>query len=117
MNADLTINSIVFRRLFDDKAESLRRSTTRGINLPDEMSVKTSAYTESSTKVPGNRYTLRFDRVIRSADGLKKANVAAYVVLLVPEIAESTDVSSVVSTLRAAVATEGLVEGVLNGER
>jgi len=116
MNADLTFNSIAFKKSYDSKSDgSLRRSTTRAINTPDDMLVKNQGYTDASTKVPGTRYDLRFDRTDINADGDKYIS-SAYVVIAVPEKAQSSDVTTLVATLKAAVADANLITNVLNSE-
>lgn len=117
MNADITLNSIVFKRSYDDKSGSLRRDTSRGLNLPQDLSIKSSTYVDSATKVAGQRFVVRIDRsLVGVADG-RKAVASAYVVLAFPENADQTDVVSVLATFRATIAAEGLIEGVLNFER
>lgn len=115
MNADLTINSIVFAKSYDDKSGSERRSTARGINTPDVMSVKRQQFTDSATKVPGTRYLVSFDRHDLSEAGEARVT-RAYLVLQVPSTAEAGDVTAIVATFKAAVADADLIGDVLNSE-
>jgi hypothetical protein len=62
MNADLTFNSVVLKKTFDTKDESQRQSTTRGVNTPDLLIIKSQDYVDSVTKVAGRRFTGRVDR-------------------------------------------------------
>lgn len=116
MNADLTFNSVVFEKSFDEKDGSERRSTARGINLPDVMSIKSQDYTDTATKLPGRRYTVRFDRTDETAGGVRYTS-SAYLVIAVPEVENSTDLAVLIATFKAAVANADLVADVLNNEK
>lgn len=116
MNADLTFNTIVFKKSFDTKEESLRRSTARAINTPDDLIIKSQAYVDSGTKVPGFRYTVRIDRHDLDAE-LQKILTSAYVVIAVPETATSAQVTNVITTFKAAIADADLITNVLNNEK
>jgi hypothetical protein len=116
MNADLTFNTIVFAKSFDERDGSERRSTARAVNTPDLMIIKSQSYVDSATKVAGNRYTGRIDRVSVDANG-QKYTTSAYFVIAVPEIATSTDVTNVVTTFKAVVADADFIADVLNNEK
>lgn len=111
-----TINSVVFTLAYKDKEESLRQSTARDINTPDKMIVRSQAYVDSVTKVPGRRYTLRFDRHDLDANNAKIVS-SAYVVFMVPETVTSTQLNVLVATFKAAIAHADYVTGVLNDEK
>lgn len=98
MNADLTISTLAFKLAFSDKANgSERREISRGVNLPEVMTVKHQQYTDSSTKLKGRRSVLRFDRYLELTDG-QIVPVSAYLVVAVPADAgiTSADVQAVV---------------------
>lgn len=116
MNADLTFNTIVFKKSFDEKDGSERRSTTRGINIPDVLSIKSQDYVDSSTKVPGRRYTGRVDLVSIDAN-LKQITTSAYFVFAVPSTATTSDVSNITTTFKAVVADASFIAAVLNNEK
>lgn len=116
MNADLTFNTIVFKKSFDAKDESERRSTARGINTPDIMSIKSQPYVDSATKVAGNRYTGRIDRVTIDAN-LQAITTSMYFVIAVPSTAVSADTTDVVTTFKAVVADANFIANVLNNEK
>lgn len=116
MNADLTFNSIVFKRAYDTKEESLRNSTTRGVTTPDQLIIKSQEYVDSKTKVPGQRFTIRVDRHDIDAN-LAKIISSAYLVIAVPSTVTSTQLNTVVATFKAAVADADLVANVLNSEK
>jgi len=116
MNADLTFNTIVFKKSFDEKGGSERRSTTRAINTPDLLIIKTQDYVDSATKVAGTRYTGRVDRVDIDAN-LQSITTSMYFVIAVPKTAASASVTDVVTTFKAVVADANFVANVLNGEK
>lgn len=116
MNADLTFNTIVFKKSYDTKEESLRQSTTRGVNTPDKLVIKSQDYVDSSTKVPGTRYTGRVDRVDIDAN-LAEITTSAYFVLAVPKTATQAQIDNVVATFKAVVADASFVTNVLNNEK
>jgi len=117
MNADLTINTIVFAKSFDEKEGSTRTSTARGINTPDLMVIKRQDTVEGKNKVATKRYLVRFDRVTID-DNLQSITTSAYMVIVVPSTAEQADVDNVVATIKAFAATSApsLVTQVLNSE-
>jgi len=117
MNNDLTYNSVVFEKSFDNEAKSLRQSTARGINDPDQMTVASQPYVDSVTQVAGTRYTVRFDRHDHEAVTARKYISSMYLVIAVPEAENSTDLAVLVATFKAAVANADLIGDVLNGER
>jgi hypothetical protein len=84
MNADLTISTLTFKLASADKVNgSERREVSRGVNLPEIMTVRHQDYTDSTTKLKGVRSVLRFDRHVALVDG-RIAPVSAYLVVTVP---------------------------------
>jgi hypothetical protein len=117
MTSDLTINSIVFAKSFDNEVKSQRQSTARGINVPDRMTIASQDYVDSETKVPGTRYTMRFDRSDIEATSGAPYTSSAYLVIAVPETENSTDLAVLIATFKAAVAHADYISQMLNGER
>lgn len=116
MNADLTFNTIVFKKSFDEKDGSQRKSTTRGVNIPDLLTIKTQDAVDSKTKVPNRRYTGRIDRVDIDAN-LTEITTSAYFVIVVPKTATQAQLDNVVATFKAAVADANFIVNVLNDEK
>jgi len=116
MNADLTFNSVVFKKSFDKEDESLRRSTTRAINTPDDLIIKTQSYVDSKTKVKGTRYTGRVDRHDIDAN-LQKIISSIYFVAAVPETVTQAQFDVIVATFKAVVADATFMAAVLNNEK
>jgi hypothetical protein len=105
MNADLTISTLSFKlRASDIKDGSERREVSRGVNLPEVMTVKSQDYTDSQTKKPGKRTVLRFDRYVAGTDGQPVA-VSAYLVVAVPNDAAivSADVLAVIARINGVI--------------
>jgi hypothetical protein len=116
MNADLTFNSIVFKKSFDDSQGSSRQDVTRGVNTPDVMLIKSQDYVDSATKVAGKRFTIRFDRY--EVDSLnRKIAGSLYAVIAVPETLSGAGLTALVATFKAGIADANLVTNVLNNER
>lgn len=116
MNADLTFNTIVFKKSFDEKDGSERQSITRGVNTPDVLIIKSQDYVDSATKVAGRRYTGRVDRIDIDAN-LQSITTSMYFVLAVPGTAAQAAVDNVIATFKAVVADAGFVTAVLNNEK
>lgn len=116
MNANLTFNTIVFNKTFDENGGSERQSTARAINTPDLMIIKSQEYVDSATKVAGKRYTCRIDRHDVDANGTKYIT-SAYLVIAVPVLASSAQVTDVVTTFKAVVADANHITQVLNNEK
>jgi hypothetical protein len=116
MNADLTFNTIVFKKTFDLKELSERQSTARGVNTPDKLIIKSQDYIDSATKVAGKRYTGRIDRTDIDAS-LQSITTSAYFVIAVPSTATQAQVDNVIATFKAAVADANLIVNILNNEK
>jgi len=116
MNADLTFNTIVFKKSFDSEDGSERRSTTRGINTPDVMSIKRQDAVQAKSKEPMKRYLVRVDRSDLNAVTGVTYVTSAYAVVEVPQSATSAQVTDVVTTFKAAVADANLIANILNSE-
>lgn len=115
MNADLTFNSVVFAHAWDRENEHQRISKARALNTPDIMIVKSQDYVDSKTKVPGKRYTIRFDREDLDPNSQKIVS-SAYVVFAVPETVTDAQFDVLVATFKAAIANADLVDDVLEGQ-
>jgi hypothetical protein len=115
MNADLTFNTIVFKKSFDEKGGSERKSIARGINTPDKLVIKSQSYVDSVTKVAGTRFTGRVDREDIDAN-LQKIVTSMYFVIAVPATATQAQVDNVVATFKAVVADATFIPAVENGE-
>lgn len=115
MNADLTFNTIVFKKSFDLKGESTRQSITRGVNTPDKLVIKGQTYTDSTTKIAGKRYTARVDREDIDVNG-DKIVTSMYFVVAIPSTATQAYVDNVVATFKAVVADATFIPAVENGE-
>jgi len=116
MNADLTFNTIVFKKSFDTEDGSERRSTTRGINTPDLLSIKRQDATQSKAKLPMKRYLCRIDRQDVDAVDAVTYITSAYAVIEVPVRSTQAQVDNVLATFKAAVADASLLAAVLNSE-
>lgn len=117
MNADLTFNTIVFKKSFDEKDGSERQSTARAINTPDKMIIKSQPYVDASTKVAGNRYTGRIDRHDIDATTGTAYVTSFYFVAAIPSLATSAQVTDVTTTFKAVVADANFIANVLNNEK
>jgi hypothetical protein len=115
MNADLTFNTIVFKKSFDEKGGSERQSIARGVNTPDKLIIKGQSYVDSVTKVAGKRFTGRVDRYDIDAS-LKQIVTSMYFVLAVPSTATQAQIDNVVATFKAVVADASFVVAVSNSE-
>lgn len=101
MDNNLTISTLTFNLAYSDKAAgSERRETSRGVNLPEVMTVRHQEYTDSATKLKGVRSVLRFDRHLALTDG-RIAPVSAYLVVTAPSDPNvaSSDVLAVVERI------------------
>jgi hypothetical protein len=116
MNADLTLNSIVFVKRFDNESKSERASITRGINTPDILTIQSQEYVDSATKVPGQRFLLRTDRHDFDAS-LQKIDTVFYTIAQIPSTATQAQVDTALATHKAAIADASLMANVLAGQK
>jgi hypothetical protein len=116
MNADLTFNSVVFKKQFDNELLSQRQSIARDINTPDQMVIRSQNYVDSTTKVAGKQFNLRIDRQDLDAN-LVKIITSASVTIRVPNTVTQAQLDVLVATFKAAIADASLVAAILNGEK
>lgn len=124
VNADLTIDTLSFKLVYSDKGGSVRRETSRGASLPEDLTIRHSTVTDSATKLKSRRSVVRFDRYIALADG-SIAPVSTYAVHQSPidtevDNAEIVAVTQRLCSLLSDEATTGLdlkEEIFANGEQ
>jgi len=105
MNNDLTISTLTFKLRASDLVDgSERREVSRGVNLPEIMTIKSQQYVDSATKLPGKRTVLRFDRYVAGTSGTP-IPVSAYLVVAVPSDAAvvSADVLAVIARINGVL--------------
>lgn len=119
MDTNITYNSIVFTKSYDNETGSRRQSNARSVSTPDVFSIKHMDTVDSETKTPNRRHTLRFDQYNVDADGVVFKN-DAYLVIDVSAKSSTAQVNSLVATVRAAIAetTAGkdMIAGAVNNE-
>lgn len=117
MDDNITLNSIVFKRTVSkDPLSAVRRSSTRGINLPDVLTIKVQDTVNSTTKQPETRFQLfRVDRTEADTEG-KPVTGSIYMVAVVPSNLPETALTSMLATARAAASASGFLEAGLNRE-
>jgi hypothetical protein len=116
MTSDLTFNTIAFKKSFDTKEGSERRSTTRGVNTPDLLVIKHQDATQSSSKLPMKRHLFRVDRQDIDATDAKVFVTSAYAVVEIPERTTQAELDNVVATFKAVVADATFISAVVNSE-
>jgi hypothetical protein len=105
MNANLTIDTLAFNQTFTGKDGSERREVSRGVNLPEVMSVRHTATVDKKTGKSTVQSQLRFDRYMLSADGVTILPVRAVLTVYVPQDTGvvSSDVLAVVQRIVTTV--------------
>lgn len=116
MNADLTFNTVVFAKQYDNELQSLRQSVARDINTPDQLVIRSSSYTDSQTKVAGTQFNFRVDRHDLDAN-LAKIISSVSSTIRVPSTVTTAQLNTLIATWKAAVADADLVTKILNGEK
>lgn len=106
MNNNLTIDALGFNLVFSDKAGSERREVSRGVNLPEVMSVRHVEITDSKTKKLATQSSLRFERHLLSSDLTTVVPVTATLTVRVPKDTGvvSADVLAVIQRVVSTVA-------------
>jgi hypothetical protein len=113
MNADLTLNSLSFKQVSNSETGSIRRESSRGVNLPEVLTIRHQSYTDNGTKVPGVRTNVRFERFVAITSGQIVPVVASLTVAVPLDTAIlSADVTAVidrmVNLLHGTTNTSGL---------
>jgi hypothetical protein len=104
MNAALTLSTLTFNLAYSDKTGSERREVSRGVNLPEVLSIKHQPYVDAASKLPGVRSVVRLDRHVAISDG-RILPVSAYLVVTVPNDAliTSSDVLAAVERIAQVI--------------
>jgi len=116
MNADLTFNTIVYKKSYDEVDGSLRQSIARGVNTPDKLVLKSQDYVDSTNKVPGRRHTFSVDRVDIDAN-LAPIQTRVYGTVVIPSTSSQAALDNVIATFKAVVADAGFLTSVTNNEK
>lgn len=84
MDATLTISALTFGTVYNDQSGSKRIETSRGVNLPEILSIR---HTEIVDKVAGpcRQSSVRFERHMLSSDGLTIKPVRATLTIVIPK--------------------------------
>lgn len=101
MDNNLTIDTLVFNLRYSDKSDgSERRETSRGVNLPEIMTVKHRDIVDTKTKKSSTQSVLRFDRMLALSDGTI-AGPEAHIVVTCPKDTNvtSADILAVIQRL------------------
>jgi hypothetical protein len=97
MNADLTISTLSFKSKYSDASGSLRVETSRGVNLPEKLFIRSQAITDSKTKLPATLTTVVFERHLALTGGAI-GPITGKLSLVVPQdvLVTSTDAQAVI---------------------
>jgi hypothetical protein len=101
MNAALTLSTLTFNLAYSDKSGSERREVSRGVNLPEVLTIKHQPYVDAATKLPGVRSVVREDYHVAISDG-RIVPVSAYLVVAVPNDALVTSAHVLAAVERIA---------------
>jgi len=100
MNASLTLNALTFDLSKSGDAGSERRDISRGVNLPEILTIRHSEYIDARTKVPGIRSNVLIDRYVALADGrIAPVRLSLTVAVLSDSNVGSADVTAVTTRL------------------
>lgn len=117
MNADLTFNTIVFKKTADDFTRgSERQSIARGVNTPDMLSIKSQDYVDQTSKVPGRRHTFRVDRYDVDSN-LTVIDSSLSGTIAIPSTATQAQIDNLIATFKAVVADATFLVNVTNNEK
>lgn len=111
MDNDQTYNAIAFEYAGPTSDGGIKRqSVARALNKPDVMITRNQDARDSVTDVATKRANLRYEYWnVDSASG-KRYRVVASVVLEVPELAVTADLTATLATFRAMMADADLLE-------
>lgn len=117
MNASLTFNSVVFEKSFDQEGLSKRQSTARGPSIPDRLTIRSMPYTDPETKVSGTQFQAKVDRYAVDSGSGETYITSFWITARISKHSTSTDQSTALATMKAAVADTDFMADVLNSEQ
>jgi hypothetical protein len=101
MNATLTLSSLTFGLTKSGDLGSERRETSRGVNLPEILTIRHQDYVDSGTKIPGVRSNVKIDRYVSLTNG-RIVPVTASLTVTVPADALITSADVLAAVERIA---------------
>jgi hypothetical protein len=99
MNATLTLSSLTFNQSKNGDAGSERREVSRGVNLPEILTIRHMDYVDSATKLPGVRSNVRIDRYIAGTNGIIPVTASLTVAVPSDALVTSADVLAAVERI------------------
>jgi hypothetical protein len=119
MNANLTLNGLVYTQKFSDKEGSERRNNGLGANLPRVLTIAHTTSTEGRQKLPSRRSLVRHDQTVPDGEGNPLAiPVSVYLVAVVPAdgapAAVDTAISDGLIAIRQLISGTGADASALN---
>lgn len=99
MNAALTLSSLTFNQSKSGDSGSERREVSRGVNLPEILTIRHMDYVDSATKLPGVRSNVRLDRYIAGTQGIIPVTASLTVAVPSDALITSADVLAAVERI------------------
>jgi len=100
MNASLTLNTLTFNQTRSGDSGSERREVSRGVNLPEVLSIRHSDYVDGASKVPGVRSNIKLERYMALTDGRIVPIVGSLTIAVPSDVnIASADVTAVTTRL------------------
>lgn len=110
MNADITLNTLVYAQVYSDKGESLRRNSSLGATKPRNLTIAHQAAVDSKSKLATSRNLIRHDQTIADAVGvILPVPVSVYLVCSYPTGGDATQTATAISD--GIIAIKQLISG------
>jgi len=116
MDTNLTVDTVVYTKVFDDASGSVRRNTALGLQSPRTLTIKHQETVDSKTKEPKVRSLVRFDFSQTTGTPAIRSTDSVQVVLEIPESSTPARMQEVIDGAVAFLGTSGLVTSILNRE-
>lgn len=95
MNATLTLSALTFTQTQPGE----RRETSRGINLPEILTIRHQDYIDSKTKLPGVRSNVRIDRYVAGTQGIVPVSISLTMAVPSDALILSSDIQALEARL------------------
>lgn len=115
MNANLTINSLSFNQQYSDKdAGSSRLEISRGVNLPEILTIRHRQIVDQKSKLPARQTVVKLERHEDSGAGDVLAGLEIHTVITVPQhtAVSTADVQAVVDRMITVLAGTTVTGGL-----
>lgn len=103
MTSDLTLDTLAFKLVYSDKNGSLRRETSRGATLPEELTIRHTTVIDNISKLSTRRSNVKLDRYMSVDGDGNTAPIVASLTVAVPQAGAAITSSDILAAVQRLI--------------